>query len=234
MIIFVGNLKQINMKKIALYSIIAFSIALTALNCKDKAKEADTSDAMPVNEVEATDTYIVDVTSSQIEWKGFKPTGTHNGTISIEKGEINATDKAITGGKIVVNMTSINSLDLEGEGKQKLESHLKGTIEGKEGDFFNVNQYPDATFEITKSETMDNGTMNLSGNLTVKGVKNNITFPVNVTKDENTIVLKSDAFTIDRTKWGVNFGSKSVFDNLGDSFINDDIELKITVSAKKA
>ena len=48
------------------------------------------------------------------------------------------------------------------------------------------------------------------------------------------MTIESEAFTIDRTKWGVNYGSKSVFDDLGDKFINDDIELKILVSAKKS
>jgi hypothetical protein len=32
----------------------------------------------------------------------------------------------------------------------------------------------------------------------------------------------------------VNYGSKSVFDGLGDKFINDEIELMIEVKAKKA
>ncbi len=223
------------MKKIVVFSAIAFSIALSSNSCKDKAKEADTSDAMTVKEKEAaTDTYIVDVSASQIEWKGFKPTGTHNGTIAIENGEIHTKDNLVSSGSFVMDMNSINSLDLEGEGKQKLESHLKGTIEGKEGDFFNTKEFPEATFEITKAESMDNGIINLSGNLTLKGETNNITFPVNITKDETSLLLKSETFTIDRTKWDVNFGSKSVFDNLGDAFINDDIELKVTVKANKA
>lgn len=223
------------MKKIVLFSVIAIAIAVSTSSCKDKAKEADTNDAMTVKEKQAsTETYVVDVTTSQIEWKGFKPTGTHNGTIAIKNGEIHTNDNSIASGNFLMDMTSINSLDLEGEGKQKLESHLKGTAEGKEGDFFNTKEFPDATFEITKAGTIDNGRMDLSGNLTLKGETNNITFPVNVTKDDNSLLLKSETFTIDRTKWKVNFGSKSVFDNLGDSFINDDIELKVMVKANKA
>ena len=48
------------------------------------------------------------------------------------------------------------------------------------------------------------------------------------------MTLTSETFTIDRSKWNVKYGSKSFFDNLGDKFINDDIELKIMVKAVKA
>lgn len=50
----------------------------------------------------------------------------------------------------------------------------------------------------------------LEGNLTIKDSKNNISFPVTYTLDGNTMSIKSEPFTIDRTKWNVNYGSKSV------------------------
>ena len=64
----------------------------------------------------------------------------------------------------------------------------------------------------------------VSGNLTMKDQTHNVTFPASVSFNENTMSLQSETFAIDRTKWGVNYGSKSVFDNLGDKFINDEIE----------
>jgi polyisoprenoid-binding protein YceI len=109
---------------------------------------------------------------------------------------------------------------------------LKGTVEGKEGDFFNVTQFPTGAFEVTGVSDEGGKTM-LSGNLTLKGVKQNITFPVSVANVGDELTITSDAFTIDRTKWGVNYGSKTVFDNLGDKFISDEIELKINVVAYK-
>ena len=48
------------------------------------------------------------------------------------------------------------------------------------------------------------------------------------------IRLTSQSFTIDRSKWNMKYGIKAFFDNFGDSFINDDIELQINVEAKKA
>ncbi|MFT4780820.1 MAG: hypothetical protein ACJAZK_000675 [Psychroserpens sp.] len=48
------------------------------------------------------------------------------------------------------------------------------------------------------------------------------------------MTIESEAFTIDKTKWGVNYESKSIFDDLGDKFVNDDMELKIMILAKKS
>ena len=90
-----------------------------------------------------------------------------------------------------------------------------------------------ATFEVTGMETVENKLM-LSGNLTIKGQTNNVSFPFTVKTDDNIAILESETFSIDRTKWNINYGSKSIFDNLGDQFINDDLELKIKIKAKKS
>ncbi|MFT5255854.1 MAG: polyisoprenoid-binding protein YceI, partial [Candidatus Paceibacteria bacterium] len=102
--------------------------------------------------------------------------------------------------------------------------------EGKEGDFFNVTKYPTATFEVTGVTDMDGKTI-MSGNLTMLDTTQNISFPVLITNQNNMVQVKSETFTIDRTKWGINYGSKSIFDNLGDKFIADDMEITIDVTA---
>ncbi|MGM0497887.1 MAG: hypothetical protein ACQESJ_08220 [Bacteroidota bacterium] len=45
--------------------------------------------------------------------------------------------------------------------------------------------------------------------------------------------VESEKFLIDRTKWDINYKSKSVIDDVKDNFIHDDIALKIEASAKK-
>ncbi len=74
----------------------------------------------------------------------------------------------------------------------------------------------------------------LQGNLTMKEETKNVEFPVSISLNGDTLELTSDSFVIDRTKWGVNYGSKSVFDSLEDKFINDEIELTINLKAYKA
>lgn len=217
---------KMNFKTILFVS--AFAVAL--VGCKDKAKEAETSGAEAAAEAEATAVkYVADTEASSIEWKGFKPTGTHNGIIQISSGVVKVSDGKVESGSFLVDMASIKVLDIpvEKEGNGKLVGHLKSP------DFFDVEKFPSAAFEVTGISEADGKTM-LSGNLTLKDVKNNITFPVTVSENGDTMTLTSETFTIDRSKWNVQYGSKSFFDNLGDKFINDDIELKVNVTAKKA
>jgi len=218
------------MKKNFFKILILSVITITISNCKDKAKEATTTEAEEVAVVEAEAVkFTTDVEASTIEWKGFKPTGTHNGTINLENGVLNTVDGKIAGGTFLIDMTSIIDLDIpaDKEGNAKLVNHLKSP------DFFDVEKYPSATFEITGLEEVE-GKMMLSGNLTLKDAKNNVTFPVSVSNEGDTMTLTSETFSIDRTKWNVQYGSKSIFDNLGDKFINDEIELKIMVKSSKA
>jgi polyisoprenoid-binding protein YceI len=214
--------------------ILALAIAFTG--CKDKADEANTSDAEAAAVSESTSQkYTVNISESTIQWKGFKPTGTHAGTITIDNGILKTDDGKLQSGTFLIDMTSINVTDLEaGDGKEDLEAHLKGTVEGKEDHFFDVVKFPTAAFEITGTESIAAGKTRLSGNLTIKGQKHNISFPVMITNEDDMMTIESEPFTIDRTTWGVNYGSKSVFEGLGDKFINDDMELQITVKAKKA
>lgn len=176
--------------------------------------------------------YVIDTTESTIEWRGTKPTGEHRGTIDVQSGTFTATQEQIESGTVTIDMTSITVTDegMDEEQKRNLEDHLKGTVEGKETDFFNVREYPTATFEITGVTERD-GQKYLQGNLTIKDETKNIEFPVNTSIDEEELTLESETFTIDRTDWGVNYGSKSVFDNLGDNFISDEMELTIDVRA---
>lgn len=179
--------------------------------------------------------FEIDTTTSTIEWRGTKPTGEHIGIIDIQDGTIMATNENITSGKVTIDMNSISVLDegMDDKDRKSLEDHLKGTAEGKETDFFNVQEYPTATFEIT-GVSEANGQKMLQGNLTIKDETKNIEFPVTTSISENEVTLESDTFIIDRTDWGVNYGSKSVFDNLGDNFISDEMELKISVTATRA
>ncbi|MGJ5642218.1 YceI family protein [Formosa sp. S-31] len=220
------------MKKGLLTVLTMACIATTQISCKNDTKKTEATAAEPVAVADNTAVkYKIDTEKSTIEWKGFKPTGTHFGTIKIENGVLNTENGELISGTALIDMNSINVLDAEGNMKTNLEAHLKGTVEGKEGDFFNVTQFPSAAFEITGLTKDETGKDILSGNLALKGIKKNVSFPVTISKTGDQLTLVSEPFTIDRTQWGINFKSKSVFDDLGDKFINDDIELKITVNA---
>lgn len=200
------------------------AIGAAVVSCKKKADEAMTTDAEEVTTSQAASTkYMVNTDESIIEWTGYKPTGKHNGTINLESGVFSINDSKLESGTFIITMNSLKDAD----GSERLEGHLKSA------DFFEVETYPSAAFDVTGYEMVDGKAM-LSGNLTLKGVKNNITIPVATSQDGDMFTLTSEIFTIDRSKWNVKYGSKSFFSDLGDKFINDDIELKVTVKATKS
>lgn len=206
------------------------ALIITNVSCKDKAKEASTTEAKEAVVAEAVaEKFIVDPTESSIEWKGFKPTDSHNGTINIESGVLSVLDNKIESGSFLINMNSIAVLDIpvEEKGNGKLLGHLKSP------DFFDTENHANATFEITGVSEVEGKTM-LSGNLSIKGIKHNISFLVVGNRVGNGYIISSETFTIDRTRWDIKYKSKSIFGDLGDKFINDDIELKIMIKANKA
>lgn len=69
--------------------------------------------------------YKVKTDESAIAWTGHKVTGQHNGTIAIKDGSLNINDGILSGGSFTIDMTTISALDQQGEGKTKLEGHLK-------------------------------------------------------------------------------------------------------------
>ncbi|MGY5849812.1 YceI family protein [Salegentibacter sp. F14] len=212
---------------------IVFLFVIVA-GCKNESTKAKTEDVKNAREASLeAEIFHVKTEESVIHWKGRKPTDTHTGTIKIKEGSFKANDSTIESGSFVIDMKSIEVSDLTGKDRADLEAHLKGTVEGKEGDFFNTEKFPKATFEITDIKD-ENGQAMLSGNLTIKEETKNITFPINISHNGDEIEILSDEFSIDRTHWKVNFGSRSVFDGLGDNFVYDDINLRIKLVAERS
>lgn len=222
------------MKK--LFALMLFAGAIALFSCKESAGEkAEVSDAA---QVEATtgDVVPVNVSNSVINWEGTKPTGTHTGTINISEGSVVVNDGKVTGGSFTIDMNSIVNTDQNGDMKANLENHLKGFAEGKEDHFFNVAQHPTAKFELTKVVSLDgdaDANSTVYGNLTIKDITKEIGFRATINTNGDQVTVSTPQFTIDRTQWGVNYGSKSIFDDLGDKFINDEIGLKINLQAGK-
>ncbi|MBI2281326.1 MAG: sodium-translocating pyrophosphatase [Bacteroidetes bacterium] len=155
-----------------------------------------------------------------VQWTGRKVGGSHNGTAQLKSHSFEMKDGKLTG-EFVVDMTTLKCLDIsEEEDNQKLIKHLQGE------DFFNTATYNEAIFVITSSEVdpEDNTYYNVKGNLTIKGITNEIEFPVNVVKNENNYTITA-SFAFDRTQFGVEYGSKSIISKIAGTFIYDEIEI---------
>jgi len=149
----------------------------------------------------------------------------------------------LTGGNFVLDMTSILVSGPTGSDagmNAKLNGHLKSP------DFFDVEKNPEATFVITDikpftgtvKDTTDprqesisqykvtNPTNTVSGNLTIKGITKNISFPARITVTGNSIDAVAK-FNIDRTQWNIVYPGKP------DDLIRNDINLGIALKATK-
>lgn len=222
------------MKKRLVQFVLFAAVAGSATACKNETQNKVTpTDAQQAAAAgENSISYEIDTQASTINWRGTKPAGEHVGYINIESGSFTAIDHQIESGNILVDMNSLTVTDegISEEDKTDLENHLKGTVDGQETDFFNVNEYPTASFELT-GIVEENGQQKLQGNLTIKEDTKNIEFPVTTSVEGDELKIESETFTLDRTDWHVNYGSKSVFDNLGNNFISDDMEISIIVKA---
>ena len=170
--------------------------------------------------------FNIDKYASKVTWIGKKVTGSHNGDIKIKSGSLTFSDNQLTGGTIVIDMTTINTLDLTGKYKGDLEGHLKSD------DFFGVSKFPTATVVITKAVPQGPGKYKVTGDLTIKGTTKEIKFIANVDQSGNSVKGNAD-LTVDRSEFDIRYGSGSFFDNLGDKTIYDDFELSVNLVAKK-
>ncbi len=153
---------------------------------------------------------------SKVVWKGYKVTGSHEGTIAIQSGALSFDADKLVGGEFVIDMTTINSTDLEGEYKGKLDGHLKSA------DFFGVEKHPTAKLVFTKVEASGKNAYNVTGDLTIKEQTHPITFVISIYGNKATASLK-----IDRTKYDIKYGSASFIDGLKDKAIYDEFDLVV-------
>ena len=158
--------------------------------------------------------YNVDIAKSSITWKGYKPTGSHEGTIDIKSGHLSFDNDKLVGGEFVVDMQTLVSTDMEGEYKGKLEGHLKSD------DFFGVEEHPTSTLVFTDVKQSGKNAYDVTADLTIKGKTNPVSFKISIYGSKATASLK-----VDRAKYDVRYGSTSFFDGLKDKAIYDEFDL---------
>lgn len=173
-------------------------------------------------------TLKVDTQTSTFNWVGKKITGEHNGTMNIQNGALVVDGDKLTGGDFTIDINSIKVLDVKDEGyNAKLVGHLKAP------DFFDAAKYPTAAFKITKATTKGGTNYDITGNLTINGVTQAITFPAIVSINKNGTASASAKFEVDRTKFGSKYASKSFFDAIGDKAIYDNFTVEVKLAAAK-
>ena len=205
-------------------------LALVAGCNNDKTKAAKTGEAVDTKATPTAAAKTYNLTSGTINWTGAKLSYDHKGTLNITQGVFAAEGNKIKSGEFVIDMTSLKNTDLAAnpEKATKLEGHLKSN------EFFDVETYPKTSFSITSVVDADTDEANcmITGNLTLKGVSKSVTFPaLVVAKEDGSLSAISDKFKINRTDWGLKYGS-GLIGVVADEAISDDITLQINLEAK--
>jgi len=172
-----------------------------------------------------TQNFEIESARSNIDWVGRKVTGAHNGTIAVREGVLTFNNEELTGGRFAIDTRSIKILDVtDPDTNAQFASHLASA------DFFNSEQYPEATFEITQAEPRGNGSYHTNGVLTIKAIARSISFDVQIKRNDNRVTA-SGKITIDRTRFDMKFRSGNFFKDLGDTLIYNHFDLDINITA---
>ncbi len=177
--------------------------------------------------------YRIDAEKSAVEWIGRNINNRHHGRIAISEGEIAIAHGHPLSGRFVLDMNTITNLDLQDEGwRGMLLQHLKSE------DFFDVQHYPTATFELRGASAIANstpGTPNteISGVLTIKGTSRPISFPAMIAPQEDGSLKAQAALDLDRTLWNVSYGSGRLYERLGMHLVNDLISVELFIVARE-
>ena len=169
---------------------------------------------------------------STLGWEGKAVTHGHNGTMQFSGGDLQVENGKVVGGTATVDMKTMKATDIT-----DAANHAKFVGHMSSDDFFNAEKYPTSTFKITSIKPIagaaadaDNST--ITGEMTIKGVTQTISFPAKVGV-KNGVAAATGKVTIDRTKFGLKYGSKTFFDSIGDKAIYDEFTLAFNIVAKQ-
>ncbi|WP_375417329.1 YceI family protein [uncultured Hymenobacter sp.] len=222
------------MKKILMPALLAAAL----LSAPAYAQTVASTTAKPAKEsraatkaAKAATTYKLQPQLSTLGWEGKAVTHGHEGTMQFADGVLIGNGTQLTGGVVVVDMKTMKATDIkDADSQAKFVGHMGGD------DFFASEKFPTATFKIVsvtpiKGAAADANNATIAGDMTIRDVTQRISFPAKVGV-KNGAAAASGTVTIDRTKFGLKYGSKTFFDSIGDKAINDEFTLSFNVIAK--
>lgn len=195
---------------------VATLLVVLFTGCGDvgDAPKAQTGEEVSVAEASGQ-TLAINTAKSQVNWIGAKVTASHEGGFKEFDGAV-----SVEGGKLTNVKMTIQTASLFTE-PDKLVGHLKSA------DFFDVQKYPTAMFEASKFEEVTDTAGNthmVTGNLTMLGKTNGVTFPAKISVADGMVTASAD-FKINRKDWGINYAGQA------DNLIRDDVRIMLDITA---
>ena len=172
--------------------------------------------------------YPIDLAESKVVWIGRNLINKHWGHVAIANGEVEFRQGRPVMGEATLDLRRISCADLaQSELHDVLIHHLESD------DFFDVARFPEAKFSFQSSEICSDNpgcrNLKLRGELTLRGVTRPLMIEAAAGFTPEGKAALQSVFTIDRTEWGVIYGSGKFFRGLAGHLVNDEIELQLRV-----
>ncbi len=167
----------------------------------------------------------VSKTESQVRWEASKVTGTHWGYVPLKNATLDYSGGKIKGGSFDMDMVNLTVEDLtDAKSKGNLTGHLKSD------DFFSVEKFNTSSFKITEAKSSNGTDYTITGNLTIKGITQKVSFPAKVSVAGKKVTATGQ-IKFDRTKFEIKYRSGSYFEDLADKMIYDEVKLDVKLVA---
>ncbi len=206
-------------KKFILSSALVMALAVTS--CSSKTETATTEKAVEKKvEMEAL-SFNLNTEASTIEWKGtMVGIYSHTGTLNITEGSVMTENGSITGGKVVIDMSSMQATDENYDpSKDQTKENLIGHLQSP--DFFDVANNPMASFVIKSV----NGNI-LTGDFTLRGITKEESISIAGVNVSEKGFEATASFKINRQDYGVIYKS-----SMADMVLSDDLEITIAIKS---
>jgi polyisoprenoid-binding protein YceI len=171
----------------------------------------------------------VDTERSVVRFVGRNLAGRHHGTIRLAGGSLRLEHGMLAGGRVALDMTSIVCEEIADSALNRvLLDHLFSD------DFFDVERYPRADFVITDVEPVGVAApglpdLRVTGHLTLRAMTAPVRMLLTSGRAAGGVWVAQASFDLDRTRFGVNYGSGKLYDFLGMHLVNDLISVELVV-----
>jgi polyisoprenoid-binding protein YceI len=191
----------------------ALALLLAACGDVGDAPVAQTGAAVDLTTAEGVQIPI-DPQRSEVTWRGAKVTGAHDGGFNTFDGSVTVREGTVTGVDVRIDMNSLYS------DNDDLTGHLLSD------DFFSAPTHPEGSFVATSFEpaASDSATHMVTGNLTMRGNTNSVTFPATINVTDDMVTAMAD-FIIDRQQWGITYAGRP------DDLISDNVRIMFDIVA---
>ncbi len=171
------------------------------------------------NNREGIESFKLDNEKSLVTWFCV----THTGYVKFKGGKVEMLDNKIISGEFEIAMDSIRDTDID---YYLMRVVLENTL--KSDSFFNVNAFPVSIIKLTHLKELGLNEYLLGGDLQINRITNKISFRTKIIQNDTSILVLTDRFYIDRTKWGVTIYSRN-FEQTDNSFLfTDSVSMKVT------